>query len=133
MNNNTIIKGETKMDAKILKHDIFTEECLFTDSKEISVDTDFTLPDYYGEIKKILKCKAIPRIASKGANGEEFIVDGAVEINFIYVDEDNKICSYTYLIPFNKNFPLKNDWSDANFLVSAKTSCGVETRKIVRQ
>lgn len=110
------------MDAKILKHDIFTEESVFKDSAEVSVDTDFTLPDYYGEIKKILKCKAVPRIASKGINGEEFVIDGATEINFIYIDEENNICSYTYLIPFNKSFALKNDCSDASFSITAKTS-----------
>lgn len=110
------------MDAKILKHDIFTEECVFSETTEVSVDTDFTLPDYYGEIKKILKCKAVPRIASKATNSDELIVDGAVEINFIYIDGDNKICSYTYLIPFNKSLELKGECQGANVLVSAKTS-----------
>ncbi len=110
------------MDAKILKHDIFTEECIFSETAEVSVDTDFTLPDYYGEIKKILKCKAVPRIASKAINSDELIIDGATEINFIYIDGDNKICSYTYLIPFNKVLELKNESQGANILVSAKTS-----------
>lgn len=122
------------MEAKILKHDIFTEECIFSETAEVSVDTDFTLPDYYGEIKKILKCKAVPRIASKTPNSDELIVDGAVEINFIYIDGDNKICSYTYLIPFNKSFALKRECSDATLSVSAKTvymNCrAVSVRKV---
>lgn len=109
------------MDTKILKHDIFTEECVFSDNAEVAIDTDFTLPDYYGEIKKILKCRAMPRIASKGVNGEEFSVDGAVEINLIYTDEQNNICSYTYLVPFNKSFDLKEDCSEASYTVTTKT------------
>ena len=110
------------MDAKILKHDIFTEECILSESAEVAVDTDFTLPDYFGEIKKILKCKAVPRIASKALNSDEVVIDGAVEISFIYVDNDNNICSYTYLIPFNKTFPIKCECAKPTFSVSAKTS-----------
>ena len=77
------------MEHKNLKTNVFSLETVFNDSAELPLDVDFTLPDYYQDVSKILKCRAVPRIASKSISGSNVSVEGTVTVTVIYCSEDN--------------------------------------------
>ena len=92
------------MEQKNLKTSVFSIDTVFNESAEQPIDIDFTLPDYYADISKILKCRAISRISSKGINGSGISVEGCVTVTVIYCSSDNSISSYEYQYPFSKSF-----------------------------
>lgn len=99
---------------KVLKTSVFVNETLFCDSAEVAVDSDFSLPDYCPEISKIFKCRAIPRISSKGINGKNITVDGVICITLLYADKEGILSSYEYQYPFNKSIETDADCTGAN-------------------
>lgn len=109
------------METNIIKHPIFLEETVFNETTEQSIDTDLTLPDYCKPIKKILKCKAVPRLTSKGLNGQNLIVDVTVNINILYVDDCNCIQSYEHTVPLSKSFDLNSNYENCNICCKIKT------------
>lgn len=92
------------MEHKNLKTNVFSMDTVFNESAEQPIDADFTLPDYYPDISKILKCCAVSRISSKGLNGNTVSVEGCVTVNVIYCGDDNSLNSYEYQYPFSKIF-----------------------------
>ncbi len=97
------------MEQKNLKTQVFIKEKIFNESAELPIDVDFTLPDYYPDITKILKCRAVPRISAKGVNGRNITIDGIVTVTVLYCNEKGKICSYEYQYPFQKIFECDFD------------------------
>ena len=108
------------MEQKCMKTPVFTVETVFKDSAEVPVDIDFNLPDYCPEISKILKCRAVARIASKRADSRNITVDGGVTVTVIYCDSENLINSYEYQYPFSKTFETGVDIDGAGLSASAK-------------
>lgn len=109
------------MEQKNMKTGVFSTELVFNESVEQPIDVDFTLPDYCPEISKILKCRAVSRISSKGVNGTNVTAEGCVTITVIYTDCDNYLNSYEYQYPFSKNIDTENDTDGTNLTV--KTKC----------
>ncbi len=109
------------MEDKCMKTSVFTLETVFKDAAEVPIDIDFNLPDYCPEVSRILKCRAVPRIAAKSANGRSVTVDGGVTITLIYSDEDNMINSYEYQYPFSKTFDSGVDLDSA--VLDANVKC----------
>ena len=54
------------MDNKKITANIITNETVFNHTVEQAVDIEFTLPDFLPDINRILKCKAVSMISSKG-------------------------------------------------------------------
>ncbi len=108
------------MDLKILKQDISVNSEMFNQSAEYSIDTNFTIPEYYPKINKILKCRAIPRVSSSNISGQILTVDGIVTISVLYCSEENTVCGYEYAVPFNKNFEMDGDTACAIPLSTAR-------------
>ncbi len=109
------------MEQKNLKTNVSTLETVFSESAEQPIDIDFTLPDYYADISKILKCRAVSRISSKGINGSGISVEGCVTVTVIYCGSDNCISSYEYQYPFSKNFDTGMNTDGCT--LSVKTKC----------
>ena len=108
------------MEQKILKTDVFANEIIYSASCEQAIDVDFTLPDYCPDILKIFKCQSVPRISAKSINGKNIKIDGVVTITLIYADSDQKLCSFEYQYPFEKNIEITNDASNANLACTIK-------------
>ncbi len=109
------------MEQKNLKTNVFSLDTVFCESAEQPIDADFTLPDYYADISKILKCRAISRISSKGINGSHISVEGCVTITVIYCGNDNCISSYEYQYPFSKIFDTGLNTEGG--ILNVKTKC----------
>ena len=122
------------MEQKNLKTSVFSLDTVFNESAEQPIDADFTLPDYYPDISKILKCRAVSRISSKCLNGSNISVEGCVTVTVIYCGEDNFLNSYEYQYPFSKTFDTGTN-TDGTAL-TVKTKCeyincrAVTSRKI---
>ena len=102
------------MEQKALKTSVYLNDTVFTDSVEIPIDVDFSLPEYCPDISKIFKCRAVPRISSKGINGKIISIDGSVNINLLYADRGGNLCSYEYAYPFNKTLEMATECVGAN-------------------
>ncbi len=100
------------MDLKVLKQDVSQKKCVFNRSAEQGIDVDFTLPDYYPPVNKILKCKTTPRIGAAAINGQTLSCEGSLNVLLIYVSSEGELCSYEYIMPFSKNFEFEGDNND---------------------
>lgn len=109
------------MENKNLKTSVFSFDTVFSESAECPVDIDFTLPEYYADISKILKCRAVSRISSKNARGNNIAIEGQVTVTIIYCGNDKSINSYEYQYPFSKNFDTGFNTDDC--ILNAKTKC----------
>ena len=109
------------MEENILKLPVFDTKTVFDKTAEQPIDADFTLPEYYPDIDRILKCTAIPFVVSKGTNGANITVEGTVKITVIYVDDQNELNSYEYSYPFQKNFETENAQNIYCITANAKT------------
>lgn len=109
------------MEQKNLKTSVFSLDTVFCESGEQPIDIDFTLPDYYADITKILKCRTVSRVASKSINGNQVIIEGSVTITVIYCGSDNSVNSYEYQYPFSKNFDTQINTDGC--ILNAKTKC----------
>ncbi len=70
---------------------------------EQSIDTEFTLPDYYPEISKILKCLTEVSVLSKQIKGNTAEIGGQVSVTLLYSDKENNLNSFSHICPFVKS------------------------------
>ncbi len=80
----------------------------YENTLEQSIDTDFTLPDYYPEITKILKCLQEISILSKQCSDGKLNIGGQVVLTLMYVGSDEQINSFTHTYPFSKSVDVDN-------------------------
>lgn len=99
------------MDCKYTKQNVTVSKPVFKQTLEQPVDSDFTLPDYCPDIRRILKCRVVPKISQKSAEGGSVTVDGIANVNLIYSDEENGIRTYDLQIPFSKSADFGGDWN----------------------
>lgn len=109
------------MENKKLTTNIITNETVFNHTAEQAIDIEFTLPDFLPDINRILKCKAVSMISSKGVNGSSVNIDGCVTVTVIYINSDNKLFSYEYQYPFNKNIDIKENCD--NIILNCESVC----------
>ena len=58
--------------------------------------TDYVLPDYLGDVRKILFTEAILRPSGRFAGGDEVEFSGIVVYNVIYLDNEGGLCSVDF-------------------------------------
>ncbi len=109
------------MNDKALKTSVYVNDTVYCDSCEVAIDVDFTLPDYCPDISKVFKCRAVPRISSKGINGKNITIDGSVSLNLLYSDKEGRLSSYEYQYPFNKNIEMAEECATANICCRIRT------------
>ena len=101
------------MELNILNHEAAYNDKIFSGSGEYSIDNEFTLPDYFPEISKVLKCRVIPRVSMCSVSGQTLNVDGNITVNLIYCSPENEIFGYEQIINFSKAFEIGCDASGA--------------------
>ena len=57
------------------------------------VAEDFTLADYYPEIRKVLYVRESLLVPSKFVSGNKIDINGVIDYDLVYVSADGKICS----------------------------------------
>ena len=109
------------MEEKIIRTQIFDNKTVLSETSEQPIDVDFTLPEYYPDINKILKCCCVARISSKGVNGRTVTGEGTATVTVIYIDRENMLNSYEYQYPFSKSFDAPDLSGGACLCITAKT------------
>lgn len=114
-----------------MENEINTEKVLLKKEKltlniEQLIENDLSLPDYCGDIVKILSCSAQTNIFSCVITGDKAVIDGIVLTRMIYVDAASKTEMYEMTCPFNRSVDVKNasdnDTVDVS-CVSEQISC----------
>lgn len=91
------------MDINITKHSIKTEESLFCESAQVSLEGSITsLHGVYP--RRILKCCHKASVTSKTVSDKTVTVEGTVMICEIFLDDTNCIHSAEHIIPYTKTF-----------------------------
>lgn len=84
-------------------------KCLaFEGSAEQSVESDITLPEYFPDIVKVLKCTVLPNIASVSASGDRITAEGNAVLSVLYLSDDGKMHCFEQKIPYSKYIECKN-------------------------
>ena len=94
------------MDASLIKKELMQRKTIYDGSSEIGVETALVLPDYMGDIEKILRCSLTARAASKRIEGQRLIVGGTAFMRMLYITSEGKVESFETQIPFSKNLDL---------------------------
>ena len=95
---------------------------------EQGVDTEFTLPDYYPEISKILKIISVVNISSSKCDNGDISVGGQTVLTVLYFGNDENLNSYTYNVPFVKSIDASPQVSGA---VTVETKINYINSKVV--
>lgn len=96
------------VDLELKKQNItgfINESCGTT---ECAVDCDFTLPDYLPEIRKILKCCAVPGISSVAVVGSRITGEGSLLLKVIYESETGGISAYEQSVSLTGYIDVKD-------------------------
>ena len=90
------------------------------------IENDLSLPDYCGDIVKILNCCTQTNIFSAAITGDKAVIDGAVVIRMLYINSSSKTEIYETSVPFNRSIDAKdiseNDVIDIT-CISEQVSC----------
>ena len=89
-------------------------------STEQSIDTDFTLPDYYPEVSKVMKCLTEVNILSKQIKDGAVSIGGQAVFTLLYSDPEKTLNSFTHICPFTKTVDAKIDNDKTNICVLSR-------------
>ncbi len=96
------------MDASLVNKELMQRKTIYDGSSEIGVETALVLPDYMGDIEKILRCSLTARASSKRIEGQRLSVGGTAFMRMLYITSDGKVESFETQIPFSKNIDLQS-------------------------
>lgn len=103
-------------------------------TEEKNIDFDIVLPDYCGDVKKILKCTVTPGITNTSVNAGAVTVSGTVGARLIYINEKDKIDCCETTANFSVDIKDKDIPGDVCLSISTKinyTNCrAVSQRRI---
>lgn len=72
------------------------------------VSEDFTLPDYYPEIRRVLYVKELMLPPAKFISGNKLDVGGVVDYTLVYVSNEGKLCSAPLSAEYGFSLPIEN-------------------------
>lgn len=89
------------MDFGIEKTTVKQCETVFEGKCEQSIDTEISLPEYCGDIQRILKCCSQINVRSSQLTGGRFVVEGDAVLRLLYVSDDEKTDCFEQVIPLS--------------------------------
>ena len=76
--------------------------CFMDTTEECGFNGDYTLPEYCPDIAVVLKCLSVPRLQSRQFSGDNLLLDGAVDLRVVYLDEGRgHIHSVEFSVPYS--------------------------------
>lgn len=109
------------MELNLTHEMISINETIFDGMVEQPVELDYTLPDYYPSIFKVLKCRICPKVYSCRTSGDKLVIDGVISLKLLYLDEDsNQIHSIEQKQPFSKTVDMRGEAHNPVISYSAK-------------
>lgn len=119
-----------------MENHIQTEKVMLKKEKlsvsiEQIVENDVSLPDYFGDIVKILGSETQTDIFSAGITGDKAVIDGRVTVRTLYIDGNSKTEIFECVYPFNRSVDVKD--ADENDTVSVTADSAQITCRAVSQ
>ena len=93
---------------------------VFSGTGRQAISTDFTLPDYCGDIERILHCNAAVQLHAVSENSDRLRAEGEIEIRLLYQSDEEKLAVFEQHLPLSVTLPV-NEQSQ-NVLVRAKAA-----------
>lgn len=84
----------------IIKTNYLVNELLCEKNIEQAIDCEINLPDYCGDISRVLQCFAFPNITGSSVMAEKISIEGTTLVRLLYVSE-GEIYSYEQTCPFS--------------------------------
>lgn len=78
-------------------------------NRECECTCEYVLPDYMGDIKKILTCRARVIPTGKFASGDSVELSGCVEYEVLYVDSENKLTAISAASDYEIPIPIDGE------------------------
>ena len=85
-----------------------------------SVASDFTLPDYCGDIERILHCSGFVQLHTINANGDRLQADGEIEIRLLYLTDNGAPDVFEQHLPLSVS--LQTPQAEQNGVLRAHAS-----------
>lgn len=91
------------MDINTVNTDISVKKLAYGETAEQQIESDVTLPDYFPDIVRVIKCTLKANIAGVTSGGNRITADGNAVISVLYMCENGKIHCFEQKIPFSKS------------------------------
>ncbi len=78
-----------------------SRRCLFSTALEQPVDCDVTLPEYFPDLVRVLRCTLTPSMTAVQCGGESVRAEGAAVVSILYVSEGGALRCYEQRVPFS--------------------------------
>jgi len=95
-------QGEVQMDFTKQTNTLSQRKTLFEVTAEQPVDCDITLPEYFPDAVRVLKCSLTPRITAVQGAADRITAEGSALLRILYVSEENTVRCFEQNIPFSK-------------------------------
>lgn len=83
------------------KTDLNARSCVYSTALEQPVDCDVTLPEYFPDLVRVLKCALMPSVTAVQCGGESVRAEGAAVLSVLYVSEGGALRCYEQRVPFS--------------------------------
>lgn len=90
------------MNINTVNTDISMKRLAFEEAAEQQIESDITLPDYFPDIVRVIKCTLKANIASVSSSGNRITADGNAIISVLYICESGKLHCFEQKIPVSK-------------------------------
>ena len=94
---------------------------VYTGTGRQTLDTDFVLPDYCGDIKRILHCETTVQLHTVGQDGERLRAEGENVIRLLYINDDNQPDCFAQHLPLSVVVSVPELEADAIITARAAT------------
>lgn len=110
------------MDFRVNRETISANGELFESVAEQSVELDYTLPDYFPDIFRLMRCTITPVIIASGVSGSSASFELAADICVWYCTEDSPVMqSLTQRLCYSKTSELGTGCENIRLTVTPKT------------
>lgn len=90
------------MNINTVNTDISMKRLAFEEAAEQQIESDITLPDYFPDIVRVIKCTLRANIVSVSSGGNRITADGNAIISVLYICESGKLHCFEQKIPVSK-------------------------------
>ncbi len=93
--------------------------------KDIECSTDYVLPDYLGDIRKILSVNATAVPAGKFVSGTDINLSGIVNFEVLYSDAEGRLSAFTASADYDAAIPAASEGYIDSYTDTRVTNCGI--------
>ncbi len=109
------------MELNVKTAAIGEEQTLLDTTVENPFDLDVYLPEYYPDVRSILKCTVRPNILSVSAGSDRVTAEGNGVLRMLYATEENTIVAYEQTFPLSRSAAFQTEDPAASFTAFAQT------------